>query len=151
MSKDSMAIAYALKKRKKMADGGEAQPQQPPKQVAPVDPNKVKSMGMDIFKAEGGEIEPEHDEDDIVERCMRKHMSEGGEVANGGEDDLDQMADGKPNEFDDLALRDGLESSYTGANSGDELGNEQLDHDEHDIIERIMKSRSKKDKLPNPR
>lgn len=92
-------------------------------------------------------------EDDIVSRCMakREHMySEGGRVANGGEDDLEDMADGKPNNFDDLSLRDDLDFSYDGANSGDELGNEQHDKEDHDVVARIMRSRAKKDRNPRP-
>jgi hypothetical protein len=87
---------------------------------------------------------------DMVDRVMRKRYSKGGMIANGGDDDLDQMADGDPNNFDDLALRDHLESSYTGKNSGDELGDEQEDEDRHDMVARIMKSRAKKDRMPRP-
>jgi len=64
--------------------------------------------------------------------------------------DLDKMADGQPNEMDDLALRDDLEFSYDGKNSGDELGNDREDKDRKDIVSRIMASRKKKDRLPSP-
>lgn len=107
--------------------------------------------------AHGGQIHDGHQSEahemDMVGRIMkmRQHMySEGGKVANGGEDDLDEMADGRPNNFDDLSMRDDLESSYTGANSGDELGNAREDHDRHDIVARIMASRKKKDRMPHP-
>jgi hypothetical protein len=95
--------------------------------------------------AEGGEVD--HDAD-FVARIMhkRKMYSEGGEVAN----DDQPMADAMPNDFDDLALRDGLEFHDTGANSGDELGDHQEDEDRKDIVGKIMKSRSKKDKNPRP-
>ncbi len=98
--------------------------------------------------AEGGKVE-----DDMVSRIMSKRAncySEGGKVANGGEDELSHMADSAPNNFDDLALRDDLEFSYTGANSGDEISNEQEDHDRQDIVARIMASRRKKDRMPHP-
>ena len=105
--------------------------------------------------AEGGQItDNEQDEahmEDMVGRIMKKrqqHFSEGGRVANRTNIDT---ADHDPAQFDDLVLRDDLESSYTGANSGDELGNEQEDHDREDIVARIMRSRAKKNKLPNPR
>lgn len=78
--------------------------------------------------------------------------SEGGKVANQehGKNDED-LAGFSPNEFDDLVLRDDLESSYSDDdNSGDALGNKQEDEDQHDIISRIMASRRKKDRMPNP-
>jgi hypothetical protein len=89
---------------------------------------------------------------DSIDRIMgkRKKMSEGGMVANGGDDDLETMADGKPNNFDDLALRDDLESSYTGANSGDERGNAQEDMDRRDAVSRIMRQRKMKQSNPRP-
>ena len=39
---------------------------------------------------------------------------------------------------------------YTGANSGDEIGNEQEDEDRRDIVSRIMKSRRLMDRNPRP-
>jgi len=85
--------------------------------------------------------------DDIVDRIMRKRYSEGGKVANA----TPITAGFRPNEFDDLVLRDGLESDYgDDDNSGDELGNEREDHDREDIVARIMRSRAKKDRLPRP-
>ncbi len=101
------------------------------------------------------EYQSEAHMEDMVGRIMKQRQqqfSEGGRVAN--EDhgpNNSRLAGFSPNEFDDLSLRDDLEFSYTGANSGDELGNEQEDHDRHDIVSRIMKSRNKKDRLPNPR
>lgn len=75
-----------------------------------------------------------------------KGYSEGGKVANSDEIE----ADFEPNEFDDLHLRDDLEENYTESNSGDEKGDAQEDEDRADIIHRIMKSRAKKDRMPNP-
>jgi len=108
-----------------------------------------------VMMAMGGEAghQSEAHEMDMIDHVMKhrmKHYSEGGRVANSGEDDLDKMADGRPNNFDDLSLRDDLESSYTGANSGDELGDAREDHDRADIIAKIMASRRKKDRLPRP-
>ena len=59
-------------------------------------------------------------------------------------DEDEDLADFSPNEFDDLVLRDDLEQHYTGANSGDELDDEQEDADRHDIVARIMRSQAKK-------
>jgi hypothetical protein len=98
--------------------------------------------------ASGYESMPAEDsDDDLVMRIMKKRYSEGGKVANQDEEITGDM----PNEFDVLHLDDDLESSYDGANSGDELGNDQEDEDRKDIVSRIMKSRAKKDRLPNPR
>lgn len=90
---------------------------------------------------------------DMVGRIMKmrqKMFSEGGKVSNGGEDELDHMADSKPNNFDDLSMRDDLKENYTGMNSGDEIGNAQEEDDRKDIVSRIMKSRNKKDRMPHP-
>lgn len=85
----------------------------------------------------------------LVDKIMakRKMMSQGGKVANDGSEDL---ADFSPNNFDDLVLRDDLESSYTGANSGDSLGDAQEDKDRADIVARILKQRSMKQHNPRP-
>ena len=85
---------------------------------------------------------------DMVGRIMQRRQnmySEGGKVAN----DTEDVSDFMPNEFDDLALRDDLESSYTGANSGDEAGNAREDHDRRDVVARIM-ARRKKQTNPSP-
>lgn len=177
MDKKSLAIAYSMAKRaKKMADGGVVDsddnmkskmeehgltdaadawlddpseyadggqavaydPKAVPKPPSQSDADKMKA----IFGAEGGMA--------CADRAYQK-MSKGGMVANGGDDDLDDMADGKPNNFDDLALRDDLEFSETAANSGDELGDAQEDEDRHDMVSRIMRSERAKDKLPKAR
>lgn len=78
---------------------------------------------------------------DVVDRILAKKYSEGGRVANGGEDDFEKMADSLPNEFDDLALDDSLESTNSGAADGDFLGDSQEDQDRSDIVARIMKKR----------
>lgn len=89
----------------------------------------------------------EEHEMDMVGRIL-KHQghcySEGGKIANGGEDDLERMADGRPNNFDDLALRDDLEFNYTADNSGDELSDKQEDHDRADMVARILKQKRMK-------
>ncbi len=97
--------------------------------------------------AEGGEVGK--DDDDLVMTIMKKRYSKGGQVSNdvGEGQDVDKMA----NQFDDLVLDDDLSADYTGENSGDEIGNEQEDDDRKDVVSQIMKSRKKKDRLPNPR
>ena len=69
-------------------------------------------------------------------------LSKGGMVAN-------QAKSNRGTDY--LANEDELEFSYTGKNSGDELGDRQEDMDRKDIVSRVMKSRKKKDRLPNPR
>ena len=110
-------------------------------------------MGPEDHMAEGGMAgyQDPHGQaaDDLVSRIMKQRMySEGGRVANedSGESAStpDRMAKDLPNEFDDLALRDDLESSDTGANSGDELSDDQEDMDRRDIVSRIMRSRAKR-------
>jgi hypothetical protein len=93
------------------------------------------------------------DEQDMVDRIMmnRKQnnageakFSKGGMVANQDKEITGDM----PNEFDDLHLRDDLESSYgEGDNSGDDLGNDQEDEDRADLVDRIM-LKNFKQKIP---
>jgi len=81
----------------------------------------------------------------MIDRVMKRGgYSEGGKVAN--EDEIE--AGFMPNEFDDLHLRDDLESSYTGANSGDELSSPGEDERRRDMVDRIMLKRRKQ---TNPR
>jgi hypothetical protein len=127
------------------------------------DDRMLNQHGADEVAAQGMEEdnEPEHermvpyalenqdDHEDMVGRIMRqraKHYSRGGQVSN----DTPIVADLEENQFDDLVKDDDLDSHYTGANSGDEIGNEQEDEDRRDIVSRIMKSRRLKDRLPHP-
>ena len=93
---------------------------------------------------------------DMIARIMhsRKKYSKGGQVANQehGENN-NELAGFSPNEFDDLVLRDDdmEDADYTGSNSGDELSSEGEDSRRKDIVAKIMASRRKKDRLPNPR
>jgi hypothetical protein len=101
--------------------------------------------------AEGGQITDNYadtedgDGQDMVGRIMKmrqQEYSEGGRVAN----------EAKSNRGTDyLATDDDLEQSYTGANSGDELSSPGEDERRRDIVSKIMASRKKKDRLPNPR
>ncbi len=133
--KQSLAIAYSMKKKaKKMAQGGVVEHEEP---SAIEEDDKELNQHADPF-------------DNIVERVMVKRYSKGGMVANGGDDELSEMADGKPANYDDLALRDTLSSENSGAADGDFLGDEAEDHDRSDIVARVMKSRAKKDRNPRP-
>lgn len=110
--KQSLAIAYNMKKRpKKMSRGGA---------IA----------------------------EDDKDLNQREPMPMGGKVANGGEDELSHMADSRPNNFDDLSLRDDLSGTNSGAADGDFLGNEREDEDRNDIVDRVMRKRMKQH---NPR
>lgn len=133
----SLAIAYGMKKKaKKMADGGMASNSMAGDPEA--DKYDAVEDGDDMMMGSGG----------MVDRIMKARcMSKGGMVAN---DTSRESADQEPNEFDDLVLRDDLDSSYTGADSGDELGNAAEDMDDRDIVARIMKSRKLKDRMPRP-
>lgn len=137
----SLAIAYAMKKKaKKMAHGGV---------IENLPPHKDEPLPEDYY-AEGGEVgeQSETRESDMIDRIMMKrmpsdepvYMSKGGMVAN----ELGEPADALPNEFDDLALRDDLEFSYNGENSGDEHGSKLNQDDHEDMIGRIMSKRMRK-------
>jgi hypothetical protein len=97
--------------------------------------------------AKGGDVDGERH---MCSGGSCQHYSHGGEVSNS---DL-PIADDMPAQYDDLHLDDKLDddgkAEYTGKNSGDELGDEREDHDREDIVSRIMKSRSKKDRMPRP-
>jgi hypothetical protein len=115
------------------------------------------AMGGDVAGTVG-KVPYEDDEQSLVDRIMYKRSkdfsdldrySKGGQVAN--DVGTGQEADKLPNQHDDLVLRDELESSYgDDNNSGDASGNSQEDEDRKDIVARIMASRRKKDRLPNP-
>jgi hypothetical protein len=114
-------------------------------------PHSHHAHGGDIHHskhmAHGGESH--HDHEDVVGHILKKlpHYSEGGRIAN----DDHHLAGLKPNEFDDLALRDDLEDTHnTGKDDGDYLGNAREDHDRHDVVAHILKSMKKKDRLPHP-
>lgn len=90
---------------------------------------------------------------DMVGRIMaqrQKMYSEGGRVANQDHGpNNNEMAGFSPNEFDDLVLRDDLESTYgEDNNAGDENDNAQENEDRRDIVSRIMKSRRKTSSFP---
>jgi len=168
----NLAIAYAVKRRaeKHKAHGGMSHHEKHHEhEMHPEYEKQMAHGGMietehhdhdfpdkDHYEEEfasGYEPMPEHYEDgnehDVVARAMHKY-SMGGRVANEGEDELSHMADGAPNEFDELAKDDDLEFHYTEANSGDDHGNHHLDEEDHDIVKRAMRSFAKKDRLPNP-
>jgi hypothetical protein len=87
-----------------------------------------------------------HEDADMIARIMhkRKEYSKGGMVAN---DVGVADADHDSAEFDDLVLRDDLEDN---SSAGNEHGNAAEDHDQEDIISRILRSQRKKDRMPRP-
>ena len=106
--------------------------------------NELKKMrGKDRkYLAEGGEVH--EDDDDMVDRIvMLKRMAEGGVIAN----DDEPEADAESADFDDLVEDDQLEGEYPGSQ---EIGDEREDDDRKDVVSRIMRSRSKKDRMPRP-
>ena len=145
--KQSLAIAYNMKRRKKMAAGGQLESGY---EAMPEEREMMNSSAMDEDDKDlnqHGAMDQGAGGGDMVDRIMRKRMSEGGKVAN----ETPVTADFKPNEFDDLVLRDDLSSDYgSGDNSGDALGNAQEDSDRHDIVSRVMRSRAKRDRMPRP-
>ncbi len=137
----NFALAYALKKRaKKMAGGGMCAAHGMEGCEVCVDDGADAEAPISDDEIDGAE----GDEDmDMIGRIMKQRFSKGGMVAN----DTDMSTDAEPNEFDELVLDDDLEGSYPGSQ---EIGNEQEDQDRDDIISRIMRSRSKKDRMPRP-
>lgn len=163
----SLAIAYALKKKDrqyarggmcaahgmqachechggKMAEGGYVEEEE----ASGYEPNPHEKAEVYVEHPQENQEFP-MEEEDMVDRIMKsraKGYSEGGRVAN---DDMPE-ADFEENQFDVMPKEDHLEFHYTGANSGDELGNEQEDEDQHDMVSRIMRSRMKRDRMPRP-
>lgn len=90
---------------------------------------------------DSGEQDESHEMDMVGKALVRRKqlLSQGGMIAN----KKGPGVDGLPNEFDDLALRDGLEFSYSGANSGDEDGGSENDSRLQDMVARVMLKRRK--------
>jgi hypothetical protein len=125
----SLAAGYAMKKRgaKCMAHGAEA--------------------CADCY-AKGGEAKPASDEGEegIVDRIMKRFSK----PSMGGDDA--PIADGESADFDYLdQMPAEHDADYTGANSGDEIGNEDLDKAEDEdesMVGRIMKKRRQHNPVP---
>jgi hypothetical protein len=122
-------------------------------------------QGHESHYAEGGQITDNYadSEDgdglDMVGQIMaqkQQEYSKGGQVANDTDrakdatDPRDDMGSGR---YDDLVNRadDMEDADYMGANSGDGRSDEREDYDRKDMVSKIMASRKKKDRLPNPR
>ncbi len=144
-------MKYAMKKR--MAKGGEMGA----KCYA------HGTMDCPVCKADGGEVdgydEPDYGVDKDKAKKAAGSMREAFGFAEGG-DVVDRImkkrshepiVDFEDNDFDasdEEKVPD--DADYTAENSGDELGNKELDENDADLIRRIMKSRAKKDKMPRP-
>lgn len=133
-----------MKRSQRMAKGGEVKKESKVLTPQQVNGASLKDIEPHMSKyAEGGEVH----EEDMIARLMHKHMmSKGGMIAN----DDEPIADEEPAQYDDLALDDHLSEHYTEENSGDEVGDEDQDARDADLISKIMKSRAKKDRLPRP-
>lgn len=125
----SLSVAYSMKKRSKGKDDEEDEPRGVAKEG-----DADTSDGMKY-------------EDDMVGKIMERRYSKGGMVAN---DVGEASADKEPAEYDDLVLRDDLESEYDEKNSGEDLGNEAEDERRQDMVDKIMRMRAKKDRMPRP-
>ena len=129
----------------KMAEGGFVEDEKESGYLdMPPDSDKPNAAAME--ETEHGQRGINDDDLDLVGRIMARMYSEGGRVAN----DTPPIADSEPADYDDLANRDDLESSYTGANSGDEIGDKQEDEDREDVASRAYRSWKKKDRNPSP-
>ena len=97
---------------------------------------EMKGMKKPHLYAHGGKAS------ETIGRLMEKHYSKGGQVAN----DVEDLADYDPNEFDDLVLTGGLEHGEEGSM---ELGDEAEEHDRNDPVMRAM-MRYKRQRNPRP-
>lgn len=145
----------------------EGDPKRPDEAAMAEDPRALNQHGEieegpeGTYMAEGGQItdnkQSDAHEKDMVGRIMKQRQqmfSKGGQVANQDHGPNDSRLTGfDPNEFDDLVLRnDDMETAdYTGTNSGDNLSSPGEDMRRRDIVSKVMASRRKKDRLPNPR
>ncbi len=88
---------------------------------------------------------------DLVDRIMYKRMAKGGVVADEGMGDPMKHPDQMEADYDYLSTGD-LDDSTTnsGAADGDEDGNMAEDERRRDIVARIMRQRSMKQRNPNP-
>jgi hypothetical protein len=75
-------------------------------------------------KAGGAAVMPDGEpkDSDMVGRVMKRRMSEGGVIAN----DTPPVADGESADYDVMDTDDDLSMTETGANSGDELGDDRV-------------------------
>lgn len=133
-------------------DGGDAHPMAEENVEHPESHDSMVSH--DVMNQEGDEDEGAGGGDEIDPVVMKivmgraKGYSKGGMVANedSGESasEPDDMAKWEENEFDELGKSGGMDGHYSGS---EEIGDEQEDHDRDDIVKRVMKSRSKRDRM----
>ena len=144
----SFGTAYQTKKHNKkmcnggkMAEGGEVEEQKTGYAKEPI--SEMDAGGGYEDETEMGDDDMK--DADMIARIMhkRKMYSKGGMVAN----DTPPIADSKEADYDVLATEDDdmEDADYTGANSGDERGDERVSDDP---VDRIMMKRKKQH---NPR
>lgn len=133
-------------------DGGDAHPMAEEHVEHPESHDSMVSH--DVMNQEGDEDEGAGGGDPMDPVVMKivmgraKGYSKGGMVANedSGESasEPDEMAKWEDNEFDELGKSGGMDGHYSGS---EEIGDEPEDHDRDDIVKRVMKSRSKRDRM----
>lgn len=133
-------------------DGGNAHPMAEEHVEHPESHDSMVSH--DVMNQEGEEDEGAGDGNEMDPVVMKivmgraKGYSKGGMVANEGSGESasepDDMAKWEDNEFDELGKSGGLDGHYSGS---EKIGDEQEDHDRDDIVKRVMKSRSKRDRM----
>lgn len=152
MSK-SMAIAYGMKKRdankkENYADGGKVKGTMNSAMGSPFGEASEEEMA-----ASEKAIPMPGDEEKAatVERIMKKRKAENQNYSEGGMVANDTINDeGSIDQYDDLVLRDDLEGEQP-ADSNEHVGPSKEGERRSEVVARIMASRSKKDRLPNPR
>lgn len=138
----SLAIAYAMKKKHKMAKGGMIEEEEMESGYEPM----PKEHAVHNIAAE-------NEDEDMVGRIL-KNMAKGGEVDHEVDaydhGKADMIADSDSADYDYLDEHGAPEFHEDAANSGDEDGDGQEDEDRHDMVKRALKSKMMK-KNHNPR
>lgn len=154
--KNSLAIAYAMKRKsKKMANGGMMEDEARRKAQYSIDGSEAHIMSpMTPEESDKRMNEYEdHSDDSLIHRIMRKRnaMAHGGIIADEGMGEPSSHPDQSLADYDYLSSGD-LDDSSTnsGAADGDFLGNSQEDEDRKDMVKKIMRQRSMKQSNPRP-
>jgi hypothetical protein len=176
--KQSLAIAYAMKRKAKMAKGGFVEEEESSGYEPMPCPEKYADGGFVKEEEETGyedvpmerhekhnegameedeHMEHEEEEEDMVGRIMKQRMAKGGMAHHYSEGGRVANEDHGPDDEDlaDFSPNEFddlvLDDHLEGHYPGSqEIGDEQEDEDRRDIVSRIMKSRMKKDRMPSP-
>jgi hypothetical protein len=135
--KQSLAIAYAMK-RKKKAMGGEIEHEEKESGYLP-EPKEHEVIDEPVEHEDEKDFNQHlYAKGDMVKRIMHKMYAKGGVVADEGEGEESEQSDSDINDFDYLSTVD-LDDSTT--NSGKSDGDYENDHD---IVHRVMKKKYNK-------